>query len=98
MDKLKICLYTKNMPELSRFLGIVILMYFNDHNPPHFHVEYGEYEASIAIIELSVLEGDLPSRILGYVVEWASMHKQELMNNWNMIQSVGKYNKIPPLV
>jgi hypothetical protein len=86
------------MPELSRFLGIVILMYFNDHNPPHFHVEYSEYEASITIIELSILEGDLPSRILGYVVEWASMHKQELMNNWNMIQSAGKYLKIPPLV
>jgi hypothetical protein len=86
------------MPELSRFLGIVVYMYFNDHNPPHFHVEYGEYEASITIIELMLLEGNLPSRILGYVVEWASMHKQELMNNWDMIQSVGKYNKIPPLV
>jgi hypothetical protein len=73
-------------------------MYFNDHNPPHFHVEYGEYEASITIVELGVLEGDLPSRILGYVVEWASMHKQELMNNWNMIQAAGKYYKIPPLV
>jgi hypothetical protein len=86
------------MPELSRFLGIVVYIYFNDHNPPHFHVEYGEYAASITIIELRLLEGDLPSRILGYVVEWASMHKQELMNNWDMIQSVGKYNKIPPLV
>jgi hypothetical protein len=44
------------------------------------------------------LEGDLPSRILGYVIEWASMHKQELINDWNMIQSAGKYFKIPPLV
>jgi hypothetical protein len=86
------------MPELSRFLGIVIYMYFNDHNPPHFHVEYGEYEASIVINTLGLLEGDLPARILGYVVEWASMHKQELKDDWNMIQSVGKYFKIQPLV
>jgi hypothetical protein len=50
-------------------------MYFNDHNPPHFHVEYGEYEASIAINTIGLLERDLPARILGYVVEWASMHK-----------------------
>ena len=86
------------MPELSRFLGIIVYMYFNDHNPPHFHVEYGEYVASITINNLSLLEGDLPSRILGYVVEWASLHKQELTENWNMIQSMGKFNKIEPLV
>jgi hypothetical protein len=86
------------MPELSRFLGIVVLMYFNDHNPPHFHVEYGEYAASITINDLASLEGSLPSRIRGYVIEWASMHQQELMYNWNMIQSTGKSFKIEPLV
>ncbi|MDR1786339.1 MAG: DUF4160 domain-containing protein [Spirochaetaceae bacterium] len=86
------------MPELSRFLGVVVYMYFNDHNPPHFHVEYGEYSASIAIGNLSLLEGDVPSRILGYVVEWASMHKQELIADWDMIQATGKYLKIQPLV
>ena len=86
------------MLELSRFLGIIVYMYFNDHNPPHFHVEYGEYEASITINNLSLLEGDLPSRILGYVIEWASLHKQELMEDWNMVQTVGKYFKIKPLV
>jgi len=86
------------MPELSRFLGISVLMYFNDHNPPHFHVEYGEFEASVAINNLGLMEGDLPARILGYVVEWASLHKQELISNWNMLQSVGKYFKITPLV
>jgi len=90
--------YCKNMPELSRFLGIVVYMYFNDHNPPHFHVEYDEYQASIAINGLGLLEGDLPARVLGYVIEWASMHKQELMNNWNTLQSAGKYFRIPPLV
>ena len=86
------------MPELSRFLGVVVYMYFNDHNPPHFHVEYGEYEASITINNLALLGGDLPSRILGYVIEWASLHKQELMEDWSMIQAVGKYFKIEPLV
>ena len=88
----------KIMPELSRFLGVIIYMYFNDHNPPHFHVVYGEYEASISITGLGVLEGEVPARVLGYVVEWASMHKQALMNNWNMLQSTGTYCKIPPLV
>jgi hypothetical protein len=86
------------MLELSRFLGIIVYMYFNDHNPPHFHVEYDEYEASITISNLALLEGDLPSRILGYVIEWASLHKQELMEDWNMLQTAGKYFKIKPLV
>ena len=79
-------------------MGIIVFMCFNDHNPPHFHVEYGEYEASITINGLSILGGFLPSRILGYVVEWSSMHKQELMENWSMLQLTGKYKKIPPLV
>jgi len=86
------------MPELSRFLGIVVFMYFNDHNPPHFHVEYGDHQASIAIENLSVLEGGLPSRVLGYVIEWASLHRKELMDDWDMIKSTGKYFKIEPLV
>jgi hypothetical protein len=86
------------MPELSRFLGAVVYMHFKDHSPPHFHVKYGDYKAAIAINGLGLLEGDLPSRIHGYVIEWASMHKQELMNDWNMLQSVGKFLKIPPLV
>ena len=86
------------MPELSRFLGIIVYMYFNDHNPPHFHVEYGEYEASITINSFALLEGDLPSRVLGYVIEWASIHKQELLEDWNTIQTTGKHFKIKPLI
>ena len=86
------------MPELSRFLGITIYMLFNDHNPPHFHVEYGEYKASISIKDLALIDGDLPSRIHGYVIEWASMYKQELLDNWNMIRTGGEYKKIKPLV
>lgn len=59
------------MPEISRFLGIVIYMYFNDHNPPHFHVKYNEYRAVISIDKFSILEGYLPARVLGLAVEWA---------------------------
>jgi hypothetical protein len=86
------------MPELSCFLGIVIMMYFNDHNPPHFHAKYNEYRASITISNLSVLEGSLPPRILGIVMEWAEIHKEELINNWELLKNTGSYNKIAPLV
>jgi hypothetical protein len=86
------------MPELSRFLGLVIAMYFNDHNPPHFHALYNEYDAEIEIDNLSVLQGKLPARILGLASEWAELHKNELVEDWNLIQTTGKYNKIQPLV
>jgi hypothetical protein len=86
------------MPALSQFLGIVITMYFNDHNPPHFHVRYDDYRALVSINDFSMLEGYLPPRILGLVMEWAGLHKEELMENWNLLQSTGKYNKIDPLV
>ena len=90
--------YNKNMPELSRFLGIVIAMYFKDHNPPHFHVLYNEYDAEIEIKTLAILEGELPPRVLGLALEWAGLHKEELLDDWNLIQATGKYNKIQPLV
>jgi len=86
------------MPELSRFLGMTIAMYFKDHNPPHFHVLYNEHDAEIEIKTLSVLDGKLPPRILGLALEWAEMHKEELLEDWDLIQKTGKYNKIQPLV
>ena len=86
------------MPELSRFMGISIAMYFKDHNPPHFHAIYNEYDIEIEITNLTVLEGKLPARILGLVMEWAEMHKEELIIGWNLLQETGKYNKIQPLV
>ena len=73
-------------------------MFFNDHSPPHFHVEYGEYEAAVTINDLAWLGGNLPSRIRGYVIEWASMHQRELMENWDMLHTTGKCFKIEPLV
>ena len=86
------------MPELSRFLGIVILMYFNDHNPPHFHVKYNDFRAVISINDLSLIGGELPPRVLGLVMEWTGLHKKELLENWDLIKETGKWFKIKPLV
>jgi hypothetical protein len=71
------------MPEISRFLGIIIKMYFKDHNPPHFHVTYEKYEASININDFSIISENLPQRIYLLVIEWALIHKIELLDNWN---------------
>jgi len=85
------------MPELSRFLGMVISIYFDDHNPPHFHVEYNEDEALISINDLSIIKGNLPPRVMGLAMEWARLHQAELLENWNMVKDSGKYYKIDPL-
>ena len=86
------------MPVVSDFLGIVIFMYFNEHNPPHFHAKYNEFRAEILIETLSVKEGKLPPRILGLVTEWAELHKEELMDNWNSLKKTGEHKKIKPLI
>jgi hypothetical protein len=86
------------MPEISRFLGIVIYMYFNEHNPPHFHAEYNEYKAAINIATLGLMEGKLPAKVMSLVVEWAQEHQDELFDNWKNIKETGQYNKIKPLV
>jgi hypothetical protein len=87
------------MPEISRFLGIIIRMYFDasEHNPPHFHAYYCEHEAVFAINNLEVIKGKLPSRIKGLVIEWADLHKKELQNNWGLLKE-DKFKKIKPLV
>ncbi len=86
-----------NMPSVSRFFGIVIYFYFKDHNPPHFHAEYGEYTAEILINELSVGVGYLPPRVLGLVIEWAQTHQQELLQNWQITAIGGTFIQIEPL-
>lgn len=85
------------MPQISRFFGIIIAMYFNDHNPPHFHAKYGDDEALISIKDFSILEGQIPSRALGMVIEWAALHKDELMANWKKAIENESLNKIEPL-
>lgn len=85
------------MPEISRFYGIIIAMFYDDHNPPHFHARYGSYKVSINIHTLSILEGKLPPRALGLVIEWASLHQEELLQNWNRAKERQVPNKIEPL-
>ena len=86
------------MPEISRFLGIVIRMYFQDHNPPHFHVSYESFEASIDIENLKIIRGNIPPRIYGIVVEWASLHKKELIKNWKNAKNLKEIKSIKPLI
>ena len=85
------------MPEISRFFGIVIKMFFDDHNPPHFHAEYGSDLALIDIRTLSVFSGRLPPRVKGFVIEWATLHQQELLNDWDRACDQKELEKIMPL-
>ena len=86
------------MPEISNFLGIALMMYYREHQPPHFHARYNEYTAEIEIKTLTVLKGKLPPRVLGLVMEWAELHTEELLDNWNVGRVKGNIKKIPPLV
>ena len=84
------------MPEISSFYGIVISMYPEDHNPPHFHVRYNEFRAMIEIETKNVI-GELPNRALRIVLEWLDLHETELMNNWKNLQKGKSVVKIKPL-
>jgi hypothetical protein len=85
------------MPKVSEFFGILIYLYFRDHPPPHFHARYGGSEALVSIEELTVLEGRLPPRALGLVMEWASLHQDELREAWNRARNHEPPGKIDPL-
>ncbi|MEX0716689.1 MAG: DUF4160 domain-containing protein [Planctomycetaceae bacterium] len=85
------------MPEISRFFGIVIRMYFDDHNPPHFHAFYGDAEAEFGIDPLSLLQGTFPRRALGMVLEWAAAHQEDLLDNWERLHSSRQPHRIDPL-
>jgi hypothetical protein len=85
------------MPEISRFFGIVIGIYWKEHGVPHFHAKYGEHRASFSIADLSLLEGRLPPRVAGLVLEWAFLHQAELMDNWNLAAVKKPLRDIPPL-
>lgn len=82
------------MPEITRFLGIIITMYFDEHEPPHFHVRYNEYRGVVSIQELNVIAGYLPAKVRGLIQEWAEMHQKELLNMW----TTKEFHKIEPLV
>lgn len=85
------------MPEISRFFGIVVQMYYADHEPPHFHVRYSGQKALIAIETLGVLRGYLSPRALGLVTEWAALHREELMQDWHLARSQAQLKPIAPL-
>ena len=85
------------MPEICRFYGIIVAMFFDDHNPPHFHARYGRNNVAIEINSLRVLEGQIPPRALGLLVEWASQHQAELLRNWELAKKNKPVNKIAPL-
>ncbi len=85
------------MPELSRFYGIVIKMYFDDHDPSHFHAEYAEDEAVISIETLAVIAGRLRPRALGLVAEWAALHQEDLRKAWLKAKNLEATEKIEPL-
>lgn len=85
------------MHQISSFFGILIFMYYDDHNPPHFHALYNEFKAQIRISDLVVIDGKLPPRTMGLVVEWASMHQKELTENWKRSQKMQPLLKIKPL-
>ncbi len=84
------------MPEISRFLGIVIRMYIREHYPAHFHAEYGEYEITVDI-ESGVVTGKFPRRALNAVLDWYVLHQDELMDNWNSAMDRKPLSKIEPL-
>jgi hypothetical protein len=84
------------MPEISRFLGIIIAMFYRDHAPPHFHAIYGEYEITVEI-ESGVINGRFPKRALKLVFEWFELHREELLENWRLAEDRRPLNKIEPL-
>ncbi len=87
-----------NMPQISYFLGIIIRMFFKDHNPPHFHAVYGGNEAIININKLEIMEGYIPPRVLGLVIEWAALNQQALIANWERARRGEQLLPIAPLV
>ncbi len=85
------------MPTISAFFGIAIQMFWRDHGPPHFHAVYGEYEAIVDIRTMRVTRGSLPIRALALVLEWAAVHRDELLEDWNLCGELKTPKPIPPL-
>lgn len=84
------------MPEISRFLGIIVRMYYRDHAPPHFHAEYNEFEVTVEI-ESGVVEGKFPRRSLASLLEWYGLHVEDLRQNWELARQELPLNDIDPL-
>jgi len=85
------------MPTISTFYGILIQIYYSDHNPPHFHAVYQDFEILVGISPIRVLEGTVPNRVKSMVLEWAALHQSELMDDWNLCVQKQKPKDIAPL-
>ena len=85
------------MPEMCRFLGIVVSMWYEDHAPPHFHARYGGQEARFALEPVRLFEGRLPPRVIGLVMEWAALHERELLEDWSLARGKQPLKHIEPL-
>lgn len=85
------------MPKICRFFGIIIAMFYNDHEPPHFHVRYGSQKAIVRIDDLSIIEGRLTPRVRGLVTEWAALHLDELREDWERARRNEPLQRISPL-
>jgi hypothetical protein len=85
------------LPRIAEFYGIVIGRFYNDHEPPHFHAAYGEHRAVMRIETQEVLRGALPNRALNLTREWATLHQEELMPNWQRARDHAPLNQIQPL-
>lgn len=84
------------MPEVCRFLGIVIGIFPREHPPPHFHAVYGEYQITVGI-QSGIVSGDFPKRALRHVLEWLDLHQAELLDAWTRVQAGRPANRIAPL-
>ena len=93
---MSVSIWSTRLPEISRFLGIVIRMYYRDHNPPHFHAQYGQYEVIIHI-ETGEVSGEFPRRVREAALEWLNLHRSELLENWQLARDAEPLNRIEPL-
>lgn len=84
------------MPEISRFLGVVIGMFHREHGPPHFHAVYGEYRITVEI-ESGRVSGRFPKRALEFVLEWTKLHRRELLENWRLARLGQPLKRVEPL-
>ena len=92
----ELCLNKEYMPEICRFYGIIIYLYWMDHNPPNIHVVYGDYECSISIIE-RIVDGKIPAKVVSKVNQWMDIHQDEIMKLWEKASKGEKIEKIEPL-
>jgi len=85
------------VPTICSFYGVIIRMFFNEHAPPHFHAQYAEFKAEIEIETLKILRGDLPRRALAMVLEWAALHREDLVADWDLCRGHEQPRQIQPL-